>query len=437
MGVSWGTNGVRAMVRLILCLIVFSIPLFLPVYSQITELTVKVNGEPLNFTDVQPYIDEQTGAAMVPAREIAERLGAAVEWDRALKQVTFRHQQTIASFIIGQQVISLNGKQVALDAPAGLDHNRTLVPLRAVGESLGADVDWVGERNVILITSADKAHKSTWIWNSRLIETEGDSILEFAVNHKLTALYLPYETFPAQDVYRNFIGKANKLGIRVEALAGRSDWIYSRNHSRIQQWIAAVTRYNAAAEATERFQGFHVDVEPYTLDMWQTDQPAVLQMWMETIRLIESEVRKADRSMTMAFDIPFWLNKCAIAGSNYSFSAWLLEKADQVVIMAYRNTAMGGNGIIASAKAIMLEAGKLNKQAIVAVDTLPSTEADYTTFYNSKASLMDAELRQVKETLSPYPSYAGIAVHDYVRWIALMNAGRGAGSPDEKEEETR
>jgi hypothetical protein len=55
-----------------------------------------------------------------------------------------------------------------------------MVPLRAVSESLGADVDWAGERNLVLITSADKAQKSTWIWDSKLIETDGDSILEFA-----------------------------------------------------------------------------------------------------------------------------------------------------------------------------------------------------------------------------------------------------------------
>ncbi|MEK8130855.1 copper amine oxidase N-terminal domain-containing protein [Paenibacillus filicis] len=401
-----------------------SVPLFLPVDSLVTELGVEVNGEKIVFTDVQPYVDEQTGSTMVPVREIAEKLGAEVEWDRSLEQVTFRSQHTTSILTIGEKQAWVDGKQVELNAPAVLKNARTMVPLRAVSESLGADVDWVGERNLVLITSADKAQRSTWIWDSKLIETDGDSILQFAVNQKLTSIYLRYETYPGQDVYRKFIRRASGLGIKVEALAGKSDWIYDYNHIYIRQWIAAITQYNASADALERFQGFHFDIEPYTLDMWKINQTWVLERWMDTIRFIESEVRKADRSMTMAFDIPFWINSCTVPGSNYSFSAWLLEKADSVVIMAYRNQALGNNGIIASAKSIILEAATLKKQAIVAVDTLPSKEADYTTFYKSKSSLMESELKQVKESLSPYPSYIGIAVHDYVRWIELLNANR-------------
>jgi hypothetical protein len=362
---------------------------------------------------------------MVPVREIAEKLGAKVEWNRSLEQVTFRSQHATSLLTIGQNVASVDGKQVELDAPAVLKNDRTMVPLRAVSESLGADVDWAGERNLVLITSADKAQKSTWIWDSKLIETDGDRILEFAANQKLTAIYLRYEkTYPTQDVYRNFIRRANDLGIKVEALAGQSDWIYDNNHIYIRQWIAAVTQYNASVGALERFQGFHFDIEPYTLGMWKTNQTWVLEQWMATIRFIESEVKSSDRSMKMAFDIPFWINSLTVPGSSYSFSAWLLEKADSVVIMAYRNKALGGNGIIARAKAIILEAATLKKQAVIAVDTLPSIEADYTTFYKSNSSLMESELKQVKESLSLYPSYIGIAVHDYVRWIELLNANR-------------
>ncbi|MNQ98625.1 hypothetical protein D3C85_1143260 [compost metagenome] len=210
----------------------------------------------------------------------------------------------------------------------------------------------------------------------------------------------------------------------MEALAGQSDWIYDKNQIYIQQWIAAVTQYNASVSALERFQGFHFDIEPYTLDIWKTNQTWVLERWMATIRFIELEIESWDRTMTMAFDIPFWINSCLVPGSTYSFSAWLLEKADSVVIMAYRNKALGGNGIIATAKSIILEAATLKKKAVIAVDTLPSKEADYTTFYKSNSSLMESELKQVKESLSPYPSYIGIAVHDYVRWVELLNANR-------------
>ncbi|KRF01071.1 hypothetical protein ASG89_26040 [Paenibacillus sp. Soil766] len=428
----------KTIVCLVIIQMVVSVPLFFPVYSLDTGLGVEVNGEKIVFTDIQPYIDETTGSTMVPVREIAEKLGAEVGWNGSLEQVTFRSKYATSLLTIGQKIALVDGKQVEIDAPAVLRNDRTMVPLRAVSESLGADVDWVGERKLVLITSADKAQRSTWIWDSKLIEMDSDRVLQFAVNQKLTSIYLRYEkTYPSQDVYRNFIRRANELGIKVEALAGQSDWIYDHNHIYIQQWIAAVTQYNASAGALERFQGFHFDIEPYTLDMWKTNQTWVLEQWMKTIRLIESQVESSDRSMTMAFDIPFWINSSKVPGSNYSFSAWLLEKADSVVIMAYRNKALGSNGIIARAKSIILEAATLKKQAVIAVDTLPSKEADYTTFYTSNSSLMESELKQVKESLSLYPSYIGIAVHDYVRWIELLNANRPTYSMNKKEEDAR
>ncbi|NOU99422.1 copper amine oxidase N-terminal domain-containing protein [Paenibacillus sp. LMG 31457] len=414
----------KAIACLVSFLILLSVPMLIPVYSHITQLDVEVNGEKMDFADVQPYIDEQTGSAMVPAREIAEKLGAEVQWDRLLEQVTLRNQYKSAVLTIGRNDASVNGQMVDLDAPAVIKNDRTMVPLRAVSESLGADVDWMRERNLVLVTSSDKAQRATWIWDSKMIETDGDGILQFAANQKLTALYLRYEkTYPGQDVYRNFIRRANDLGIKVEALAGKSNWIYADNHPYIRQWIAAVTQYNASVDAQERFQGYHFDIEPYTLDIWKTNQTWVLERWMDTIRLIEREVRSADRSMTMAFDIPFWINSYLVPGTSYSFSAWLLEKADCVVIMAYRNNALGGNGIIAKAKPIILEAATLKKQAVVAVDTLPSKEGDHTTFYALNPMNMEAELQVVKEKLSPYPSYSGIAIHDYVRWIELFQKG--------------
>ncbi|MCR8636615.1 copper amine oxidase N-terminal domain-containing protein [Paenibacillus radicis (ex Xue et al. 2023)] len=421
-------NPIQHMRKTIACLVfylIFSIgSLLIPVYSYITELEVEVNGEKMDFANAQPYIDERTGSTMVPAREIAERLGAEVEWDRSLEQVTLHSKHLTTKLTIGQKNASINGKEVKLDAPAVIKNDRTMVPLRAVSESLGADVDWVQERNLVLVTSSDKAQRSTWIWDSKIIENERDSILKFAVNQRLTTIYLRYETYTNQEAYRTFIRSANGLGIRVEALAGASDWIYENKQIYIQQFIGAVTQYNTSVDTLERFQGYHFDIEPYTLDIWKTQQNWVLERWMDTIRLIETEVRRTDRSMTMAFDIPFWINSIAVPGTNYSFSAWLLEKADSVVIMAYRNTALGSNGIIARAKSIILEAVTLKKQAIVAVDTLPSKEGDHTTFHSLDPAHMESQLQLVKENLTPYPSYSGIAIHDYVRWIELLKNNR-------------
>ena len=384
---------------------------------------VKLNGETMDFADAPLYIDKQTGRTMVPAREIAEKMGIEVTWGHSSNQVTFRNELIDVALTIGEHEASVGGELAKLDAPAVIKNNRTMVPLRFVSESLGADIRWVEDRRLVLVTSSDKAQRATWIWDSAIIEKDLDSLLQFAAEQKLTSLYVRYDLNTAdREAYRTFIRRASELGIKVEALAGASDWIYEKNHGYIRRFIGAVTEYNRSVNDDERFQGYHFDIEPYTLDIWKTKQTWVLERWMDTIRLIETEVRGADDGMTMAFDIPFWINGYTVPGTDYSFSAWLLEKADGVAIMAYRNSALGSNGIIAIAKPIILEATTLKKKVIVAVDTLPSKEGDHTTFHADRSANMETELQAVMEHLSPYLGYSGVAIHDYVRWRQLFHA---------------
>jgi hypothetical protein len=412
-------------VCLVSFLIVVSVCLLVPVYSQTTPLEVEVNGEKMDFADVQPYIDERTGSTMVPARELAEKLGAGVQWDGLLKQVTFHLQRSTVVVTIDRYDASVSGKSARLDAPAVIKNDRTMVPLRLISEGLGAEVVWAEDRQVVHVTSPDKLQRATWVWDSTIIENDPGGLLQFAADQRLTSIYIRYDTNASREAYRTFIRSANDLGMKVEALAGTSYWIYETNHIHIQRFITAVTQYNASVEAMERFKGFHFDIEPYTLDIWKTDQTWVLERWMDTVKLIEREVRNADPGMTMAFDIPFWINGYPVPGTSYPFSSWLLEKADGVVIMAYRNTALGSNGIIARAKPIILEAATLKKPAVIAVDTVPSKEGDHISFYALNPAVMEIQLRMVKESLTPYSSYSGVAVHDYVRWRELLENSEG------------
>lgn len=49
--------------------------------------------------------------------------------------------------------IFVDGKEIKSDVPAQLVNGRTMVPLRVVGEALGADVAWDGAKNAVIITS--------------------------------------------------------------------------------------------------------------------------------------------------------------------------------------------------------------------------------------------------------------------------------------------
>lgn len=99
--------------------------------------------------DVPPHI--VSGRTLVPARIIAEALGAGVSWDpvSARVRVLLGEQDIILS--PGRQTALVNGREVALDVPAQIIAGRTLVPLRFVGEALGVSVGWDPVRRQVAI----------------------------------------------------------------------------------------------------------------------------------------------------------------------------------------------------------------------------------------------------------------------------------------------
>jgi transglutaminase-like putative cysteine protease len=103
---------------------------------------------PLIF-DVDPLIVE--GHTLVPMRGMFKAMGASVEWDAKTKRVTAREEGSIVILEIGSKTAWINGESVSLDTAPVIYGNRTLIPLRFAGESLGKKVIWDGQTRTINI----------------------------------------------------------------------------------------------------------------------------------------------------------------------------------------------------------------------------------------------------------------------------------------------
>lgn len=113
------------------------------------DITVLVDGTPI-FFDVNPYIDSSS-RVMVPFRAIAEALEATVDWTPGIGTVTISKQTQKVIFTVNQNLVIVNGVTRTIDTKPVIKNGRTMLPARYVAEYLGADVKWeVGVKRVII-----------------------------------------------------------------------------------------------------------------------------------------------------------------------------------------------------------------------------------------------------------------------------------------------
>lgn len=90
--------------------------------------------------DTMPVI--QNSRTLVPVRAIFEGLGATVKWDGATNTVSSTKDNHSLSLVIGNTNAMVDNKTVVLDVPATIMNSRTMVPLRFISEAYGNKVDY-------------------------------------------------------------------------------------------------------------------------------------------------------------------------------------------------------------------------------------------------------------------------------------------------------
>lgn len=100
-------------------------------------------------SDAPPMLTN--GRTLVPIRVISESLGAEVTWQASTRTVHIRHDGKNMILQIDNVSALVGYQAVTLDAPAVIVNARTMVPLRFVAEAMGAEVIWdAGSRSVLI-----------------------------------------------------------------------------------------------------------------------------------------------------------------------------------------------------------------------------------------------------------------------------------------------
>jgi alpha-tubulin suppressor-like RCC1 family protein len=92
---------------------------------------------------------------LVPLRAIFEAMGAELQWNSITSTITATKGDVTIVLIVGNSTALLNGKKINLDAPSTIMKGNTLVPVLFISESLGAKVYWDESNKTISIKTGD------------------------------------------------------------------------------------------------------------------------------------------------------------------------------------------------------------------------------------------------------------------------------------------
>ena len=120
------------------------------------EVIVEIDGQRVSFDGQGPVII--SGRTLVPVRGVFEQLGYSVNWDEEFQAVYLTGPGEAASrdnirLVIGHYEFNTNGEQLTLDVPPQIINGSTMLPLRAVLESVGIGLDWDGARSAVIIST--------------------------------------------------------------------------------------------------------------------------------------------------------------------------------------------------------------------------------------------------------------------------------------------
>lgn len=104
-----------------------------------------------------PVISQST--TLVPLRGVFESLGAQVEWDSKAKKVTASKSDNTLTLNVGSKLAYKNSAPVQLDAATQIQKDQVFVPLRFVSQSLGAKVKW--DQATRTVSISNQANGST------------------------------------------------------------------------------------------------------------------------------------------------------------------------------------------------------------------------------------------------------------------------------------
>ncbi len=281
-----------------------------------------------------------------------------------------------------------------------------------------------------------KEHGS-WIWTPILEMTPAymESILSEAKTNGVNTMYVSVDSYldifvmakgearekkkkEFGDKLEDFIIRANRKGIVVDAEAGWRNWAESDHEYKAFAIVNYVKNFNA--ERQNKFRGFQYDVEPYLLEAYATDPAMVLKDFIALVDKTKNFLGESDLKFSVV--VPDFYDekdgftpKFSYNGKKTSVFKHLLQILDEragssVIIMSYRSFADGYDGSIEVSQNEM-QTGKSYETKIIIAQEVGDVPPPYITFHRTSKEYLNRQIVRINDTFAPYANFGGIAIH--------------------------
>lgn len=116
------------------------------------NVTVLVDNKTVKFTDQAAVYNSSEDQVLIPLRSVCETLGAEVTWDADQQKALVKFMNKTAEVPLNSNQITVNQKNITLDAKTVIMNNRLMVPVDFVSKALNSKVNWDKENKTISIS---------------------------------------------------------------------------------------------------------------------------------------------------------------------------------------------------------------------------------------------------------------------------------------------
>jgi hypothetical protein len=253
------------------------------------------------------------------------------------------------------------------------------------------------------MTAMPAGTRAMWVWGDQA----ATEVVDWAAQQRVSEIFVHVSpsVLVNGDLARlqQMRAAADARKIKLYALGGDTSWV--TDHRLALAWQKTALR-------TGLFAGVHLDVEPYLLTGWSTNQQATLKSFLSLL----DKMRLAS-SLPLEADVPFWYGEYTVGNKN--FADEVLRRVSAVTVMSYRDTGTGPNSIMAVGQDWLNRGSVQAKRVRLSAETETLPDCRHCTFHEEGATVLARELAKVDAATRTQPAFGGIAIHRYGTWRSL------------------